>query len=291
MNGIVIVNKEKDYTSRDVVNVVSKTLKTKQVGHTGTLDPLATGVLVICVGSATKLVEVITSYEKEYVAEVVLGLKTDTLDITGNILEDVECIKTEVEITEVLNSFNGIYNQEVPIYSAVKINGKKLYEYARNNEEVVLPKREVEIKNIRLIDNVIYKDGKTIFKFKCIVSKGTYIRSLITDIASKLNCNGVMSNLERTKQGVFNIEDSFKLEDIKIGSYKFISLLDCLDMYKKVEVDDEIEAVLLNGNVIDNVYGEEYIVFYNKNKDVIAIYQTFDKEPNKLKPWKMFKIK
>jgi len=135
-NGLLVINKPKDVTSRDVVNEVSKILKTKKIGHTGTLDPIATGVLVLTVGKATKLSEIITSEEKVYQAEVILGVKTDTLDVTGNILDEYNTNYKEEDIIKVLNSFVGTYNQEVPIYSAVKIKGKKLYEYARNNEEV-----------------------------------------------------------------------------------------------------------------------------------------------------------
>ena len=151
-DGILIIDKPKDYTSRDVVNIVSKKLNTKKVGHTGTLDPLATGVLVICVGKATKLVDYLTSTYKEYEAELILGIKTDTADITGNILKEEDSIKKKEEILETLNNMIGKYNQTVPIYSAVKINGKKLYEYAREGKEIELPKREVEIKTLELLD-------------------------------------------------------------------------------------------------------------------------------------------
>ena len=143
MNGILIIDKPKGITSRDVVNNVVKRFNTKKVGHTGTLDPIATGVLVVCVGSATKLVDELTSHDKEYIASVELGALTDTLDNTGKILNEEKCIKTKEEIIDALNSFKGKYMQEVPIYSAVKINGKKLYEYARENIDIELPKREV----------------------------------------------------------------------------------------------------------------------------------------------------
>ena len=166
MNGILLVNKEKNYTSRDIVNIVSKKLKTRKVGHTGTLDPLATGVLVLCIGNATKLVEILTSTEKEYEAEIILGIKTDTLDITGNILKEENTFKTKEEIESVLQKMTKKYEQTVPIYSAVKINGKKLYEYARNNEEIELPKRMVEIKKLELINDIKYIEGKTIFKIR-----------------------------------------------------------------------------------------------------------------------------
>ena len=150
MDGILVVNKQSGYTSRDVVNEVCKILNTKKIGHTGTLDPIAKGVLVLCIGKATKLVEILTADEKEYIAEATLGVKTDTLDNTGNIIEEKSVTVTKQQIIDVLNSMIGNYNQEVPIYSAVKIDGKKLYEYARNNISVELPKRNIEIKKIEL---------------------------------------------------------------------------------------------------------------------------------------------
>ena len=207
MDGVLIIDKPKGITSRDVVNNVIKIFNTRKVGHTGTLDPLATGVLVVCVGRATKLVNELTSTDKEYIASVTLGIKTDTLDSMGSILFDEGVIKTKEEIISVLNSFVGSYEQEVPVYSAVKINGKKLYEYAREGVNIELPKRKVEIKEIELLDEIEYKDNKTLFKFRCVVSKGTYIRSLINDIANKLDTIGIMTNLRRTRQGNFKIED------------------------------------------------------------------------------------
>ena len=207
-NGIILIDKPINYTSRDIVNIVSKKLKTKQIGHTGTLDPLATGVLVLTVGTATKISELLVANKKEYIATMIFGLSTDTLDITGNILSDYDCIIDIDKILSMLNSFKKTYMQEVPIYSAVKVNGKKLYEYARNNIDVVLPKKEVSIYDISLVDYKI-ENNKTIVKFKCLVSKGTYIRSLIRDLASSINENATMSALVRTKQGIFDINEGW----------------------------------------------------------------------------------
>ena len=181
MDGILILNKEKNMTSRDVVDAVCHKLGTPKVGHTGTLDPMATGVLVVAVNRALKLVEDITALDKEYIAEVTLGIKTDTYDITGTILEEKSEHIEKDELIKVLNSFKGQYHMTVPIYSAVKVNGKKLYEYAREGKEVELPVKDVFIKEIELID---FQDNK--FSFKCSVSKGTYIRSLINDICNNL---------------------------------------------------------------------------------------------------------
>lgn len=285
MNGILIIDKPKGITSRDVVNNVVKRFNTKKVGHTGTLDPIATGVLVVCVGSATKLVDELTSHDKEYIASVELGALTDTLDNTGKILNEEKCIKTKEEIIDALNSFKGKYMQEVPIYSAVKINGKKLYEYARENIDIELPKREVEISNIELVSDIEYKDDKTYFSFKCSVSKGTYIRSLIRDIAHKLNTVGIMTDLRRIRQGKFDIENSVAIDNINENS--LIDIVDVLD-YKKIELITDKEKEVLNGAIIDNIYDSDGVLFV-KEKEAIALYKKYDKNEKKLKPYKMFK--
>ena len=265
MNGILVVNKEKDYTSRDVVNILTKEFNTKKIGHTGTLDPLATGVLVVCIGKYTKLISEITSYDKEYIAQIKLGIKTDTGDITGNVLEEKEFNVTEDDITKVLNSFLGKSIQTVPKYSAVKINGKKLYEYARNNEDIELPKREIEVKKIELIN---YTDD--IIQFKTTVSKGTYIRSLIEDICEKLNTVGTMNNLQRTKQGYFNIEDSYYLEDIKNNNYKLVDIEKILN-YKTYDLSKKEYEKVINGCKMNfNINDEK--VFLKYLGDIIAIY-------------------
>ncbi len=283
MNGILIVDKPKDYTSRDVVNIVSKVVGTKKVGHTGTLDPIATGILVICIGSATKLVELLTSKEKEYIAEITLGIETDTLDITGNILKEEKVNVSVDEIDKTLESMIGFYDQEVPIYSAVKINGRKLYEYARNNEEVILPKRKVEIKELERISDVIYKDNKVIFSIKTTVSKGTYIRSLIKDISLKLNTIGVMSELRRTKQGIFNLNSSNTIDDIKNNNIKLLSIEDALKDIYTVEISDELAFKIKNGVQIKDYYNKDLVLFKNNN-NIIALYQ---KDGDILKVYKM----
>lgn len=287
MNGIVLINKEKNCTSRDVVNQVSKILKTKKIGHTGTLDPIATGVLVLCIGKATKLVEVITSYDKEYEAEVILGIKTDTKDITGKILKEEKAIISKENIEECLKKMIGTYNQTVPIYSAVKINGKKLYEYARNNEEIELPKRKVTIKELKLISDITYEKEKTKFKIKCHVSKGTYIRSLIEDIATNLNTIGTMKNLKRTKQGNFQIANANTIQDIENNKFKIYPIEEILEKFYKIEMTDDLYFKIKNGSIIKNNYNHD-IVAFTKNDKVIAIYKEYSKDKTLLKPWKMF---
>lgn len=287
MDGIVLINKGKNCTSRDVVNQVSKILKTKKIGHTGTLDPIATGVLVLCIGKATKLVEVITSYDKEYEAEVILGIKTDTKDITGKILKEEKAIISKENIEECLKKMIGTYNQTVPIYSAVKINGKKLYEYARNNEEIELPKRKVTIKELKLISDITYEKEKTKFKIKCHVSKGTYIRSLIEDIATNLNTIGTMENLKRTKQGNFQITSANTIQDIENNKFKIYPIEEILEKFYKIEMTDDLYFKIKNGSIIKNNYNHD-IVAFTKNDKVIAIYKEYSKDKTLLKPWKMF---
>lgn len=282
MDGVIVVNKPKNMTSRDVVNIVCKKLKTKKVGHTGTLDPIAEGVLVLCIGKATKLVELLTSNEKEYIATVKIGVLTDTLDINGNILKKSNDKINKDTLIEVLSSFVGSYNQEVPIYSAVKINGKKLYEYARNGENITLPKRMVNIKDIELLE--FTSDS---YKFRVSVSKGTYIRSLIKDINDKLGIIGTMSSLVRTRQGKFLLEKSYTLEDIKNNNYELISIKNVLKEDFCVIIDNTYFSIIKNGVIIDNKYDKDKVVFIY-NDEVVAIYKTYEKDNTKMKPYKMF---
>lgn len=279
MNGILVIKKEKDYTSRDVVNVLNKTLQTKKIGHTGTLDPIATGVLVVCIGKYTKLVSEITGYDKEYIAEIKLGIKTDTQDITGNIIETKPFTVNKEQIKEVLSSFLGKNMQTVPLYSAVKINGKKLYEYARKQEKVELPQREIEIKSIELLSF-----DKDIITFKTTVSKGTYIRSLIEDICKKLGVIGTMNNLKRTKQGPFLIENAYTLEEIKTKNYQFMPV-EKVFSYPIVNLNEEEYNKVKNGSKITlNNPNEKIILKYQE--EIIAIYQ---KEKDIFKPLIMLK--
>ena len=265
-NGILVINKDKGYTSRDVVNVISKLFGTKKVGHNGTLDPLATGVLVICLNRYTKLNELLASNEKEYIAEVTLGIKTDTLDIEGNVLEEKETVVNKEDLEKTLKKYEMTYEQEVPIYSAVKVNGKKLYEYARSGEKVILPKKKVTIKKIELLK---FKDNK--FTFKCLVSKGTYIRSLIRDILNDLNVIGTMSNLTRTRQGIFAIKDAYSLDEVRKGNYKLLLVKDVLDI-DKVTVSDELKFKILNGNKVKGNYSDK-VLFLDEDGKELAIYK------------------
>ena len=277
---IINVCKEKNMTSRDVVNIISKHLHTKKVGHTGTLDPLATGVLIVCTNRDTKLVDILTSKNKEYIATMRLGIQTDTGDITGNIIKRATYKVTKDQIIKVLNNFLGSSTQTVPIYSAVKINGKKLYEYARNGEEVTLPTREINISSIELLD---YHDD--LIKFKVTVSKGTYIRSLIEDIGKTLQTVATMEDLVRTKQGNYKIEDSYTLDDIKNDNYKPIPLNIVLKDYHTYNLNATEYFKVKNGskmllNIDDKIvtllYNNKPIALYRKENDIYRVYKMLE---------------
>lgn len=282
-NGILIVNKPSGITSRDVVNIVGKTLNTKKVGHTGTLDSMATGVLVLCLGNALKVCELITANDKEYIAKVILGIETETLDTTSPIINTKKTNITKEEIEKVLNSFKGSYLQEVPKYSAVKINGKKLYEYAREGKEIELPKKMVTIYDIQLVSDITYYNDTTTFYIKTTVSKGTYIRSLIRDIGYKLNTYGCMDSLERTRQGIFNIDNSNTLEEIKNNNYKLLSIEESLPNIPLVQVDNKTLFKIKNGVKLKKFFDGDMAIIKDKNK-VVAIYK------NDLNESKLFKM-
>ena len=278
-SGVIVINKEKDMTSFDVVNEISHLFGIKKVGHTGTLDPLAEGVLIVCIGKATKIVELLTAKDKEYVAGVKLGIKTDSYDITGNVLDTKEVSELN-NLEEVVNSFKKTYLQEVPIYSAVKVDGKKLYEYARNNKEVELPKKEVIIKEIELLSK-----EKDTFTIRTLVSKGTYIRSLINDIGNELNTYATMTSLKRTKQGKVTINEAYKLSDIKDNNFNVYKIEETLE-YPVVKVNEELEYKITNGVKLDNTFDiKDKVIFVNKDDKLLGIYE---KESGILKVWKNF---
>lgn len=287
MDNIIVVNKDKDYTSRDVVNVIGKIFNTKKVGHTGTLDPLATGVLIVCMNKALKVVDLITASDKEYIAKVVLGIDTDTLDITGNIINECRTNVNVDMVKSVLNSFIGKSIQEVPKYSAVKVKGKKLYEYARNGIDIELPKREIQIFDIELISDIDIVDGHQEFSFRVKVSKGTYIRSLIRDIGIKLGCFACMKELTRTKQGKFSIDKSYTLNDIKNGNYKLLNIKDVIDI-EKVVVSDNMLFKIKNGMILDKFFISDKALILDNKGNEIGIYKTYDKDSKKVKPDKIF---
>lgn len=281
MDAIYVIDKPKGLTSRDVVNQMGKILGTKHLGHTGTLDPLATGVLVIAVGRATKIIDLLTSTEKEYLAEVKMGLLTDTLDITGNVLEEVEVPSVSfMELEKTLQSFVGKYEQEVPLYSAVRVQGKRLYEYARENQKVALPKREVEISKITLLN--LQQDT---FSFVVRVSKGTYIRSLIRDIGVKLQIPMSMQNLRRLHQGMFSIDKAIPLAQFtkQTPGYSCSEVLQRI--YPRETISQELVKKVQNGAKITLPRAERYLLLYDEQDHLLALYQ---KEAEHYRAFKIF---
>ena len=278
MNGVIVVNKPKGITSRDVVNKLVKVFGTKSIGHIGTLDPMATGVLVCLVGKYTKLGSIMVNHDKEYVAIFKLNVLTDTLDIEGKVLDtDDKKISLE-DMQGAIEHFNGLtYMQEVPIYSAVKVNGKKLYDYARSNEDVILPKKEVTIYKLELVS---FEDE---VKIKCKVSKGTYIRALIRDICAYLGTYGIMTDLVRTKLGDYDKSDAYSLDDISNGKYKLYSLEDIFNLDVRY-INNDNHKQIYNGNIVKDK-NSNYILYKDGDK-AVAFYTRINEE--ELKPLIMF---
>ncbi|MBR6228558.1 MAG: tRNA pseudouridine(55) synthase TruB [Eubacterium sp.] len=268
MDGIIIVDKEKGYTSFDCVAKLRGILKTRKIGHTGTLDPDATGVLPVCVGRATKVCEVLTDRDKTYEATVVLGITTDTLDTTGEVLSRKPVNVTRDGLLAVLSHFKGEITQVPPMYSAVKVNGKRLYEYAREGKEVSRKERRVTVYGIELLEeNLFPMEPQTIsvfsalpfFRIRVKCSKGTYIRTLCDDIGRELGCGAAMSSLIRTEVGRFRLEDALRLDEIeeKMKDYdpatndeqlSFLIPVDEILNYPRLKVLPEGMQLLANGN-------------------------------------------
>ena len=243
MDGFINVYKEKGQTSHDVVNKVRKIFATRKVGHTGTLDPNATGVLPIAVNNATKVIEYMEHDDKTYVAELTLGIITDTEDIWGNILEENSVNVTKDEIEDVIKSFIGKQKQVPPMYSALKVNGKKLYELAREGKVIERETREIEIFSIEEIEII---ENKISFKVHC--SKGTYIRTLCKDIGKKLGCGAAMSALKRVQAGGFTINNAVKLSELEKDKEKYVLDLEIpLKKFSVIELNDEEGRKYING--------------------------------------------
>ena len=255
MNGIILINKEKGCTSHDVVYKVKK-LTNSKVGHTGTLDPNATGVLPLLIGEATKISKYLINHDKEYEIVLELGKKTSTADVEGEVIKEKEVpaeIFEEQHVKEILKTFIGKQEQVPPIYSAIKVNGKKLYEYARKGQEVKLEPRKIEIYNIELLN--INKDEKQIsFRVKC--SKGTYIRSLCEDIAEKLGTVGFMKELKRTVVGDFKIENAITVEELKekIENKDYTCIISIEEIFKendRIDLKSQNYSKYVNGVKLD----------------------------------------
>ena len=267
-NGILNIDKPQCITSHDVVDAIRKIFPNQKVGHTGTLDPLATGVLPICIGEATKLSEKLVSETKKYSVKMLLGVETDTYDITGRIIFASVVNKDEIYIKERIKRFVGKQQQIPPKYSAIKVEGKRLYQYAREDKDVEIKPRDIEIFSI---DNIkIDLESKEVaFDVEC--SKGTYIRSLVNDIGKKIGCGATMTELRRTQTGNFKIEDSIPLYDFLKLDYldmldKIITIEEYYEENKKITLSDEELNRFLNGVLIDVQPSNQIVRVYNKGK-------------------------
>ncbi|MDT8716416.1 tRNA pseudouridine(55) synthase TruB [Clostridium sp. 19966] len=268
MNGIINCYKPEGITSFDAVAKIKKTSKEKKVGHTGTLDPAASGVLPICLGKATKLIDLIMNGNKKYEVELILGTVTDTYDKEGKIIETKDVEVCENEIIGLINSFKGEIMQVPPMYSALKVNGKRLYELARKGIEVERQARKVTIYDI----NIINIKNKTV-KFDVVCSKGTYIRSLCFDIGNMLGCGAMMGNLKRKSSGIFNIENSINVLDLNENNIydSIISMEEVLKIYTPITVNKKFYTLLKNGvkvsdkSLIANLQDGLYRVYDEEN--------------------------
>lgn len=298
-NGIINIYKEKGFTSHDVVAKLRGILKQKKIGHTGTLDPDATGVLPVCLGKATKLCDLLTDKQKSYRAEMLLGRETDTQDIWGNTLQQKDVLTlrdsiTDEKILDVIHSFEGQYNQIPPMYSAIKINGKRLYELARQGVEVERKPRSIFISSIYNIEiNYPY------ISMDVDCSKGAYIRTLCHDIGQKLGCSACMSSLLRTKSGSFTLDGAYKLSEVEelvnegVFESKIVPVDAIFAELYKVSVPSALNKYLYNGNSLpmdrlpdfDKIKLQKKIRIYDENNEFIGIYITKD---NMLKPEKLF---
>ncbi len=281
MDGILLVNKPKGYTSHDVINVLRGILKTKKIGHTGTLDPDATGVLVLGVNKGTKIMKYLNNDEKTYLAKALIGQSTNTLDKTGTILDEKKVEKL-VNIDQVLNTFKGSYIQTPPMFSAIKYKGKRLYEYARKGITIEdIPSRVIQIFDIKRINDIIYADGFASFDYLVHSSKGLYVRTLSYDIGKKLGYPAHNAELHRTQAGKFKIEDCYSLEDIKKGDYHLITLSNALSDFNKLVVPDELLHHVKNGMAISLKYFTSYSLtrLVDKDDNLLAIYDKHPTEP------------
>ncbi len=299
MDGIFNIYKQKGFTSHDVVAIVRKTIQQKKVGHTGTLDPDAEGVLPICVGKATKLADYIMEGKKGYRAVVTLGTSTTTEDASGEIIEKKEFIFDEQNITKAVQSFLGTYKQTPPMYSAIKINGKKLYELAREGKEIERKAREITIFDIKITKFMPPEQ----FEIDVICSKGTYIRTLCADIGKKLNCGAHMHSLLRTSSSMFTLDTAITLDELKELAEKqqlqkvLLTLDSALQQYSSIIVSSKANKLLYNGNKIEQRFFEkgnqeikqgQKVLGYDNQNNLIGIYE-ISKEKDRLymKPLKI----
>lgn len=285
MFGILLIDKPADWTSHDVCQKAKRLLGEKRIGHTGTLDPMATGLLVLCVGEATKVVKYLSDHDKIYEATITFGIQTDTEDITGKILKQQAVSTFPVdEFDRILKRSVGVITQTVPLYSAVKIKGKKLYEYARANQTVeTLPTREIEIKAISRLTDVQYEGGFAHVKLLIHVSKGTYIRSLATTFGEQMNLPATLSQLRRTQVGQFRIEEAIPVEAIDASNYNPVSLQRALAL-PTLKIDSSMETFVEHGAMLEpsTFASLEDTLILDENNHIIAIY-TYDENKQKMR--------
>lgn len=271
MNGIILIDKPKEYTSHDIVAIVKRITKEK-VGHTGTLDPNATGVLPLIVGKATGISKYLINHDKIYIATLKLGIKTDTADSEGNVIEEKEIPELSNEIIKkALNSMIGKQTQVPPMYSAIKVNGKKLYEYAREGKNIEINGRNIEIYNMKLLE-INEKNDEIVFEISC--SKGTYIRTVCENVAEKLNTVGFMKELRRTKVGEFEISESTSIEKIKenpeLIEKNIITIEKFFKEKNKIELTNQELHLFLNGVQLNKKLEDDIYRIYN-NKEFIGL--------------------
>ena len=293
MDGILVIRKEKGYTSHDVVAKLRGILHMKKIGHTGTLDPAAEGVLPVALGRGTRLVELLTEKEKTYEAVLRLGVSTDTQDMTGTVLSEMTVTVTEEEVREAVESFVGEQMQVPPMYSALKVNGKKLYELAREGKTIERKPRPVVFYEIRIMDISL-----PLVRISVTCSKGSYVRTLCNDIGEKLGCGGAMEELLRTRSGNFTLEESLMLsqveEAVSDGTImeKIVPVEEVLSMYPALTATAEGDRLLHNGNPLPEtmVQGgnrEEKVRMYKSSGDFTGIYG-WDEKKEKYVPVRMF---
>ncbi|NGP44086.1 tRNA pseudouridine(55) synthase TruB [Bacillaceae bacterium SIJ1] len=293
MDGILLLHKPAGITSRQCVSKVQRLLQTKKAGHTGTLDPGVTGVLTICLGKATKVVEYLTESDKAYQAVIALGTSTTTEDAEGEIVEKVELTKSQVNemnIMSTLERFKGSMTQIPPLYSAVKVKGKRLYEYARQGIEVERPKRNIVIKDIELVEPLYDKDGQWMFTIDVTCSKGTYIRTLATDIGRALGVPAHMHSLIRTRSGPFLLQDCVTFATIEKGDYELTPLTKALEAWPVFVPSANLAEKIRNGAVLSKDLlpsFQERLIVEAESQEWIAIYRHHSEKEGMVKPEKI----
>ncbi len=298
-NGILPLFKPKGMTSHDCVFRLRKILKQKSIGHTGTLDPDVEGVLPICLGRATKVAQFLTNEKKAYEGTIVLGEATETEDQSGEVIErkQISGQFSQSEVLSVFDSFLGEINQVPPWYSAVKVNGKKLYEYARQGIKVERPVRSVHLYHIGLIEPKPFYEKNIPFSVEC--SKGTYVRTLAVDIGKALGYPAHLKDLTRVKSGLFQLKDCVTFEEVEeaLSSGAFprflVTIGEALKAFPRIEVDPDLEEKIMNGAVLPILkdFQSKAIAVYNRKGECLALYEKHPAKPGMMKPLRVIKIK